>query len=84
MKVKLIDEINVKCNRILSSLGMIDLKLGVKIVGESDYSTNSKSLIPKPNLSIFAPIELSLDGDLGGVFDSDVNKSDQNSFSKIV
>ena len=76
LKVKLIDEINVKCNRILSSLGMIDLKLGVKIVGESDYSTNSKSLIPKPNLSIFAPIELSLDGDLGGVFDSDVNKSE--------
>ena len=30
LKVKLVAEINVKYNRILSSLGMIDLKLGVK------------------------------------------------------
>ena len=45
LKVKLIAEINVKYNRNLSSLGMIDLKLGVKIVGESDYSTNSNEVL---------------------------------------
>jgi len=45
LKVKLVAEINVKYNRNLSSLGMIGLKLGVKIVGESDYSTNCNEVL---------------------------------------
>ena len=32
----------------------------------------AKSLIPKQNLSIFALIELSIDGDIDGVFNIDV------------
>ena len=60
LKVKLIAEINVKYNRNLSNLGMITLKLGVKIVGGLENLTTSlivmrfyfaKSPIPKPNLS---------------------------------
>ena len=64
-------------------MGMNDLKLGVKIVGGLENLTTplivmrfyfAKSTIPKPNLSScrLHSFELSLDGGLDDVFDSDV------------